>query len=117
MPKKSKLHLNLQKNLLNVKCVTLLPEEVNDPKLDTNSQINTTIENDIKLSENIKSNIQNIIIKIIIYMVIIIHFIQLQETPITLHPTQTKISQLLLLQTKSQNDVEVDQNGSTTTNL
>ena len=57
MPKKSKLHLNLQKNLLNVKCVTLLPEEFNDPMLYANSQINTTIENEIKLTENIESNI------------------------------------------------------------
>ena len=64
MPKKSKLHLNLQKNLLNVKCVTLLPEELNDPKLYANSQINTTIEKEIECTENIESNTELKLLKL-----------------------------------------------------
>ena len=50
--KQSKLQLKVQKNLLKKKCVTLLPDEFNDPNLYANSQINTTIENEIKLTEN-----------------------------------------------------------------
>ena len=64
MPKKSKLHLNLQKNLLNVKCVTLLPEEFNDHKLYANSQINTTIEKEIECTENIESNTELKLLKL-----------------------------------------------------
>ena len=42
---------------LKKKCVTLLHDKLNDSKFNTNSQINTTIENVIKLAENIESNI------------------------------------------------------------
>ena len=53
MPYKSKRQKTLIKNLLNVlNCVSLLRDELNDSKF--NSQINTTIENDIKLAENIE---------------------------------------------------------------
>jgi hypothetical protein len=49
MPKKSKLQLKVQKTLLKKNCVTLLPDELNDSKL--NNQSNKTNENDLKLVE------------------------------------------------------------------
>ena len=39
MPKKSKLQLKVQKNLLKKNCATLLPDEFNDSKLYANSPI------------------------------------------------------------------------------
>ena len=50
MPNKSKRQKTLIKNLLNVNCVSFLRDELNDSKLYANSQINTTIENDLKLT-------------------------------------------------------------------
>ena len=64
MPNKSKRQKTLIKNLLNVKCVTLLPEEFNDPKLYANSQINTTIEKEIECTENIESNTELKLLKL-----------------------------------------------------
>ena len=52
MPRKSKRQKTLIKNLLDVNCVLL--DELNDSKL--TSQINKTIENDIKLVVSIEGN-------------------------------------------------------------
>ena len=51
MPKKSKLQLKVQKTLLKVNCVSSLPEELNDSKLN-----NKKIENELKFTENIEGN-------------------------------------------------------------
>ena len=54
MPKKSKLQLKFQKNLLKVNCISSLPEELNDSKL---SSLNKKkIENEPKFTENIEGN-------------------------------------------------------------
>ena len=57
MPYKSKRQKTLKINLPKLNCVSILTDEHNDSKLYANSQINTTIENEIKLTENIESNI------------------------------------------------------------
>ena len=51
IPKKSKLQLKVQKTLLKVNCISSLPEELNDSKL--NSLNNKKIENEPKFTENI----------------------------------------------------------------
>ena len=51
MPYKSKRQKTLIKNLLNVNCVSLLPDELNDSKLN-----NKKIENELKFTENIEGN-------------------------------------------------------------
>ena len=65
MPKKSKLQLKCQNNSLKKNCITPSPSDLDDSKLI--SQINQTIENNIKLVENIEG-ILIIIVKIIMYL-------------------------------------------------
>ena len=65
MPKKSKLQINLQKNLLKKNCITPTPADFDDSRLI--SHINQTNEISIKLIENIEGN-SFIIVKIITYL-------------------------------------------------
>ena len=54
MPYKSKRQKTLKINLSKLNCVSLLPNELNDSKL--NSQNNKKIENEHKFTENIEGN-------------------------------------------------------------